>query len=191
MLAQPFAAFVNHLLARESWARERLQAFSGKSLRLRSGLADVQVRIGTQGLLEAAQATPDLQLDIPPGLWFDLIRRDEAAMRAIRVEGDTELAAAVQELFLHLRWDVAEDLSHVMGDVAAQRLIDGGRAFLDWQRESAQRLGENIAEYWREEARLLPAAEEARQFGDTVAQLRDDLARLEKRIERLGDPPQA
>jgi ubiquinone biosynthesis protein UbiJ/predicted lipid-binding transport protein (Tim44 family) len=184
VLSQSFTAGVNHLLGREAWARERLLPFAGKCLRVRAGFADVQARIGEQGLLEPTQNPPDLQLDIPAGAWFGLMRRDEAAMRAIQVQGVTELAATAQDLFLHLRWDVAEDLSRMVGDVAAQRIVDGGRAILQWQRDAAQRLGENLAEYWGEESRVLATRGEAQSFGDAVATLRDDLARLEKRLER-------
>ena len=192
MLTLPFTTIVNHVLSRESWARERLLPFAGKRVRVRTALADFLLQIDAEGYFRAVQAGEvDLELEMPIDAWFALINKDEAAMRAIRIHGDTELAAALQFLFLNVRWDVEEDLSRVVGDVAAHRMVEGGRAFMQWQRDSAQRLGENLAEYWREEARLLAPRAEVESFVAATADLRDALARLEKRIDKLesGPPP--
>ncbi|HKY01787.1 MAG TPA: SCP2 sterol-binding domain-containing protein [Burkholderiales bacterium] len=194
MLALPITTFVNHVLSRESWARERLLPFAGKRLRVHTALADLLLQIDAEGYVRAGQADAgavDLELDLPLDAWFALLRKDEAAMRAIRIRGDTEMAAALQFLFLNVRWDMEEDLSRVVGDVAAHRVMEGGRAFMQWQRDSAQRLGDNLAEYWREEAHLLTPRAEVESFIAATADLRDALARLEKRIEKFesGLPP--
>ena len=185
MLDQPAIAFINHVLGQEAWARVRLQAFSGKRMHIRAGLIDSYCVIDEQGLLKTdkADAPADLQLEVPPNAWLGLMRRDENAMNAVQVSGDTDLAQALQFIFLNMRWNVEEDLSRVVGDIAAHRIVSGGRAFLDWQRDAAQRLGENLSEYWREEAGLLATRSEVNRYIAEVEELRDAVARLEKRIE--------
>jgi ubiquinone biosynthesis protein UbiJ len=84
-----------------------------------------------------------------------------------------------------LRWDVEEDLSRVFGDVLAQRMVAGGRRLTAWNKEAAGKLAQNLAEYWIEEQPLLARPAAVRQFLNDADQLRDDLARLEKRIEAL------
>jgi ubiquinone biosynthesis protein UbiJ len=92
----------------------------------------------------------------------------------------------VDNLFRNLTWDVEEDLSRVFGDIVAHRLASGGRAFAAWQREAVLRLGENLAEYWTEEQPLLARPADIENFCRNVDTLRDDVARLEKRIEHLS-----
>ena len=41
---------------------------------------------------------------------------------AVRIEGDVQLAAEVNWLTEHVRWDLEEDLARVIGDVPAHTL---------------------------------------------------------------------
>src|SRR5262245_58701473 len=111
--------------------------------------------------------------------------RAERARSQIEIEGPADLAGAVDELFRKLGWDFEEDLSRVFGDVVAHRLASGGKALATWQGEALQRLAENLAEYWTEEQPLLARPSEMERFRREVDALAGDLARLEKRIERL------
>ena len=70
------------------------------------------------------------------------------------------------------------------GEPPRQRLA--GQA-VTWQREAGQRLLANGTEYLVEERGLLPAKGELAVFGHDVDRLRDDLARLEKRLQRLNE----
>ena len=45
----------------------------------------------------------------------------------VHIEGDVQLAAEVNWLIDHVRWDFEEDLSKLMGDAAANTLVSGGR----------------------------------------------------------------
>jgi len=182
------AAAINHLLAREAWAREKLAPFAGRVIRFDSApLPGAALRIVEGGTLQATDqdAVAELTLRIPPRALAGIALRNPAAIRAIEPEGDMELARAVQFLFENLRWEVEEDLSRLIGDVAAHRLGEAGRAFFAWQREAGERFAENVAEYWREERRVLVSPIDATRFSDDVNTLRDDIERLEKRIERL------
>src|SRR2546430_11141006 len=91
-------------------------------------------------------------------------------------------------LFRSLIWDFEEDLSRVFGGVVAHRLASGGKAVAAWQRDATLRLAESLAEYWTEEQPLLARPTDVESFCRNVDTLRDDVARLEKRIERLSDP---
>ena len=186
LFSLPFVGFVNHLLAREEWARERLQPFAGKAVHIRiAPTPTLRLRISAAGMIEAADAgEADLALDIRAVTLPGLLRHDEAALREIGIQGDTELAAAVQFLFRNLRWEVEEDLSRVFGDAAAHRLAQSGRAFMAWQRDATARAGENVAEYLQDEARLLVRRHEVEAFGSDLAALRDAVERLEKRIRK-------
>ena len=48
----------------------------------------------------------------------------------VRVEGDVQLAAEVNWLADHVRWDFEEDLARLLGDVPAHLLAQGARTLL-------------------------------------------------------------
>ena len=184
------AAALNHLLAAEPWARERLAPFAGETIELASPpFPAVRLVIAQGGLTEPAsdEAVPSLRIVLLPHAAGALLRGEEHFMRAVEVSGNAKLAEAVMALVRHLRWDFEEDLSRVLGDVAARRLAGAARDFFSWQADSAQRLAESLAEYVTEEKKLVIRRAELDSLAETIAGLRDGVERLEQRVRRL-DP---
>ena len=144
------------------------------------------------GITEAGEmaavpaAVPDVTLRLTPGVMLRLAARDASAWNNIAVEGDPQLAAALNHVARNLRWDVEEDLSRVFGDIAAHRMVQTGRKLDTWGRQGADNLARSFAEYWTEEQPLIAARADIEQFNLEVDALRDDVARLEKRIEHLS-----
>ena len=189
MLPHPGIFALNHLLGAETWARDRLKPYAGQCVEFRAPpLPALQLAIVDTGLLAdaAPDAVPNLVVTIASGALPALMQGEEALMRQINIEGSADLAAAVQYLFRHLRWDFEEDLSKLFGDALAHRAVEQGSRFAAWNREAAGRLAQNLAEYWIEEQPLLARPAAVRQFLVGVDQLRDDLARLEKRVAALA-----
>ena len=185
--AVAFCFLLNRLLDAAPWARLRLAPFAGETVELRAPLLPtLRLRILAGGTVEPGGAEPGLTMTLKPGLLAALARGEEHAMRAVDVEGDAKLAAEVLVLARHLRWDAEEDLSRLVGDVAAHRLADAGRAFAAWHLDAAQRLTAAVADYVTEEKQLLARRADLAALGDSVARLRDAVARLDKRVERLG-----
>ncbi len=189
MLPRPGIIALNHLLGAEAWARDKLKPYAGQCIEFRSApLPALRLDVLDTGLLRAAakDAAPNLVVTIGPAALPAALRGEDALMREIGIEGNADLAGTVQYLFRHLRWDIAEDLSKVFGDVLAQRMVSEGKRFAAWNREAAEKLAQNFAEYWVEEQPLLARPVDVSQFLADVDQLRDDLARLEKRIQSLS-----
>jgi ubiquinone biosynthesis accessory factor UbiJ len=189
MLERGAAAALNHVLAQHPWAQARLAPFAGRTVMLRCPpFPDLAFGIREAGNLGAPSdaAKPDLTVTVPPSALPSLLARDEAALKRVGIDGSAELAEAVRALFAHLSWDVEEDLSKVLGDAAAHRIAAGAEAFLRWQRDAALRLGENLAEYWKDERPMLARPDEVAAFCRDVDALRDDVARLEKRLDLLA-----
>lgn len=185
--AVAFCFFVNRLLDAESWARERLARFAGDTVELVPlPLPPMRVTILAGGRLQAGGDTPSLVLQVGPGALFALARGEEEFLRAVQMSGNARLAQEVASLARHLRWDVEEELSRLVGDVAAHRIAGAARDFAAWQVDAARRIATSAADFLAEEARLLVRREEQAGHARAVAELRDALARLEKRLERLG-----
>ena len=182
-----FCFFVNRLLDAESWARERLAGFCGENnVLVPLALAPRGVTILEDGRLEAGGGAPGLTLQAGPGALLALARGEEEFLRAVEVKGNARLVHEIASLARHLRWDVEEELSRVFGDVAAHRIAGAARSFAQWQLDAARRVTGAAADFLAEEARILVRREEQAGHASAVAALRDALARLEKRVERLG-----
>jgi len=188
VLPHPGIFALNHLLEAEASARDKLKPYAGQCVEFRNPpLPVLRLVILDTGLLAAAaqDVVSNLVVTIGPGALPAFVRGEDALMREIAIEGNADLASTVQYLFRHLRWDLEEDLSRVFGDVLAHRMVEQGRRFAAWNREAAEKLAQNLAEYWIEEQPLLARPADVRQFLAGVDQLRDDVARIEKRIEAL------
>lgn len=188
MIEPAAVAFINHLLHGASWAREALLPHAGKTARFEVLPFTVSLTVLDNGEVAAAAAgaVPSITLRLTPGLLLRLAARDENAWREVEVLGDTDFAAAINHLVRHLRWDVEEDLSRFFGDVAAHRMAESGRSFRRWGEQTAQHVGRSLAGYWIEEDPLIAGSQEVAEFNRAIDLLRDDVARLEKRIETLA-----
>lgn len=183
----PFSLVLNRLLENEPWAAQRLAPFAGQCVELRGPpLPAVRFTILPGGRVQPGGGDPALVITLRPEALVALARGEEHLLRSVLVEGDARLADEVMLLVRHLRWDVEEDLSRLVGDVAARRLAGLVRGFAAWQAEAAQRLAGAGAGYAADEARLLVRRAELEVLAAEVGRLRDALERLDKRIERLG-----
>jgi ubiquinone biosynthesis protein UbiJ len=187
MLDALAGAPLNHLLRANEWARAALKLHAGKVARFHCPPFDTRLAVLDSGEVAPAPAgaVPDLVLTLSPGLMLRIAARDETTWRDIRIDGDTALADTINHLWRHLRWDAEADLSRVFGDIAAHRMAESGRTLQRWAQTSGDNLTRSAAEYWTEEQPLIAARTDVSRFNADVDQLRDDVARLDKRIARL------
>ena len=114
--------FLNHVLAQEPEATSRLVRQKGSVVLVQWREFSLRLLVTPAGLLDIADAarTPDLTLVVADESPFVLA---QTALRgdkpAIRIAGDVQLAAEINWLVDHVRWDVEEDLARVVGDVPA------------------------------------------------------------------------
>ncbi|HTT01264.1 MAG TPA: hypothetical protein VMG11_04180 [Steroidobacteraceae bacterium] len=104
----------------------------------------------------------------------------------VQVSGDAELAAKFRELLRLLRPDLEEELALAIGDVPAHQLARFARASVGWLRHAGDTALRNVAEFLAHERGDLVSRAEGRQFLSGVDALRDDVDRLEARIELLA-----
>ena len=181
------AGAINKLTAAAPAARERLARFAGRTVLFRVGPLPVALTVQTTGeaLPAAAGVANDLEVRISPFLLPRLAAHDESAYRDVETEGDVELAGEVAFLARHLKWDVEEDLSRVVGDAAANRAMATARAAAAWGKEASGRMAAGAAEYFTEEDPLIASRVKVEDFIAGVSELRDAVERLDKRIARI------
>ncbi len=192
MLIDAALGFINHLLAGEAWARNRLKAFAGKTVRLEQGALCLSLAISSSGLLFVAtdkEATEDVSITLPADAPLRALTDRSSLFTAAKISGSAELAESLGFIFRNLRWDVESDLALLVGDIAARRLVDGSRQLVEWHRQQATRLAMNVAEYFTEENPAVARTPDISTFCGDVRHLRDAMDRLEKRVASLESGP--
>jgi ubiquinone biosynthesis protein UbiJ len=188
MLASVAIAPLNHLLRGESWALKRLQVHAGKTTRFRlPPFPDLVLTIQASGEVSAAAkgASDDATLTLIPGLLPRLLAHDEDAYRKVRVLGDSEFGEEILLIGKNLHWDVEQDISGVMGDILAHRVVRAGEGLMHWQTETARNLWQALVEYLTEEQPLLAKSMDMHEFSREVNTLRSHAASLEMRLNAL------
>lgn len=188
MFAGAIVGPINHLLRGESWASGRLLPFAGKTVRFLLPAFEVSLTVtaGGEFAVAAPDAAPASSFSLTPGLLLRILAADENACLEVGTTGETAFAAEVLYVARNLRWDLEEDLSHLVGDLLAHRIVQSGARFRDWQVQAVSSLARNLAEYWTEEQPLLAGGRDLRAFAQEVDALRDGAERLEKHIERIA-----
>jgi ubiquinone biosynthesis accessory factor UbiJ len=191
MLTVTIENLLNRGLPRSPRARALCAELAGKSLAVE--VRDItRLHVASTGLTLAVtrgDAAADATLAAGPLGLLSLL--GSAAKHAVQsgevaIGGDAELAGKFQELFKLLRPDLEEELSTVLGDVAAHRLGRVARVGAAWGRKAAATGLANAAEYLgHERADLVPRAE-GEQFLRGVDALREDLDRLQARLDLLA-----
>lgn len=189
LISQGFRLAMNHLLGQSEWARMRLSGYSGNTLRLNADPVELFYALDDAGLLSDAGSAverPDVTISLPLGE-LPLIATGGSGrlLNAVRIEGNAELAETLGFVFRNLEWDAEEDLSRLVGDIPAHRITRSAHEFRLAHEHALQSLGGNLAEYLAEEEQLLVTRRALGDFTGDATQLRDRIARLEKRTERL------
>jgi ubiquinone biosynthesis protein UbiJ len=187
MSRQPAVSALNHLLAQNGWAKQRLSRFKGRIARFDLFPFSFACSIQEDGTLRTA--APDSAADaictISPSLLPRLALDDRFPFEQIKCSGDPELTDEILFLAHNLRWDAAEDLSRYSGDIAAERIMQFAHSSKQQLRGTANNLAQAFAEYWTEERPLISRPQQIASFAQEVSVLRDSLESLDKRIQGL------
>lgn len=121
---------LNHVLMQEPQAMERLARQKGRVVLARWRLFTFKLLVTPAGLFDvaAAEVQADLTLEVTEESPFAIAQAlMQGAKPAVRIEGDVQLAADVNWLADHVRWDIEEDLARVMGDAPAHTMAQAAR----------------------------------------------------------------
>ncbi|MGB0845616.1 MAG: ubiquinone biosynthesis accessory factor UbiJ [Thiolinea sp.] len=103
----------------------------------------------------------------------------------IQIEGSMALAEQFSTIIREIDVDWEELLSHAVGDIVAHQAGQLTRTGKGWLDDTAQAMRMNTSEYLQEESRILPAEAEVAMYMDAVDTLRNDVDRMDARINRL------
>ena len=193
MIKQVVTRFLQHLTNQNNWSRQQLIGFAGKVVAFDFTLIKVNLIILEDGSLAISgesfsnqSATPDATIYVPPSLALRLLANDEAAKMQIKIDGDTHLATEFSKVLQNMRWDVEEDLSHFVGDIAASKIGAVSQAAYASAKTQSVNLAEMLSEFWQEEKPIIAKKRHVENFNAEVDTLRSDVARFEKRLNKLA-----
>jgi ubiquinone biosynthesis protein UbiJ len=169
-------------LARQLEGRGLSLAFEGTSITVFFRVADGRITLDTRDAGEV-----DATLSGSPVSLLSLIgpgAEDRLRGSSIRIAGDAEVAQRFRDLLLHAQPDFEEELSRVVGDVAAHQVANIVRNAFGWGRKAADSFSTNLAEYLQEEGRDVPSRVEVEEYLEAVDQLREATDRLDARLSR-------
>ncbi len=191
---RPVARLLNKNIQASTRARELCGQLAERvvAVRVRDTALSMYFTIGddTVALTTVSDSEPDVVITGSLLTLARMVRQSgEAAIRdgSLDLTGDAETAQAFQRLLAFARPDVEEELSGLVGDIAAHRLGEIARGIGRWSRGMRSTMRDNVREYLQEESRSLPSRYEVERFAEGVDTLRDDVDRLAARVDKLVD----
>jgi ubiquinone biosynthesis protein UbiJ len=177
---------LNRMLARQAWARTKLAPFAGRVARISAPPFALSLAVAEGGrFADAAGAEPAVTIGMDASALPLVLGDPQAVLRNVSLAGDADFAQALSFVLQNLRPEPEEELSRFIGDAPAQRLVSLLRVSAGHWRQLAERLLDSGAHYVVTENPMVVPRAELDAFNADVARLRDDVARFEKRLERL------
>jgi ubiquinone biosynthesis protein UbiJ len=191
---RPIAALLNRNIQDSTPARDLCSELSGTVVAVRVRDTALAAYFIIDEVLEVATSSSEEPDVVITGSILTLAKMagqsGEAAIRdgSLDLTGDAETAGLFQRLLSLAKPDIEEELSGIVGDAAAHQLGEFARSVGRWGRGARSTMGANIREYLQEESRNAPSRNEVDKFSADVSTLRDDVDRVEARLNRLrGD----
>lgn len=176
---------LNHLLRRERSARDLLRPLAGRAARIRVGPLRLQFAICPDGSLRHSDADPDVRIQIDARALAARLSDPGTVLQDARVDGDAELAQALSRAAAQLRPDLEEDLSRLVGDALAVRIVSALRTVRREAADTGERAARQLADYLAGERAWLASRGPFERFVAEVSELAQATERLAERAGRL------
>jgi ubiquinone biosynthesis accessory factor UbiJ len=192
MLLEHSERLLNRCIAESTRAQECRQRLRGRKLgvAIRGVPFDFTLAVDDDRVRVQFGITADADVRIETGLLEALALLEADSIESLRstgakIRGDLHVADDFGALLRHAKPDVEEELSRWLGDVPAHALATLARRTVGWAHGARMAGEQNVADFLKSESRLLADPLEAARFAREVERIRDDVARLEQRLERL------
>ena len=184
---------INRYLALDPEMLEKLGQFDGKVIKLEmTGINKTFYMLpnerGIQVLTEYEGPTDTVLRGTPVSLFkmglvsnvANLLLKGE-----IEISGDTRLGHQFKNVFSQMDIDWSEPLANLLGDGLAYQIQQSGSKLAYWGKESVKSVSTSFSEYLQEESRDVVTDTELNIFNEAVDQLRNDVDRLQARVNAL------
>lgn len=191
-------AAINRYLALDPEMLDKLAAFDGKVIKLEisslmGGGHDKQLFLfpGASGIHISEQYDGEVDTVLrgtPLALFKMGLVSDTAELLLkgeVEISGDTRLGHEFKTTFAQMDIDWSQPLAELLGDTVAYPLQQGGQRIGRWGMDTLKSFASDLSEYLQEESRDVVTGTELEMFNHAVDVLRDDVERLQAKIELL------
>jgi ubiquinone biosynthesis protein UbiJ len=178
---------INHLIEQERWAHELLLPREGQSIFIALPIGDFQIAI-QEGIFvnEGNTNLSSVNLVITQeAIWTFLKEGKSGAMKFVKISGDIDFAADLNRLAVYLKWEVEEDLSKLVGDAPARRVVLESKKMFHQTQLAMNDLKGGVRDYLVYEKNILVDSQQMNDFKSELRLLRDQLDRAEKKVNQL------
>jgi ubiquinone biosynthesis protein UbiJ len=178
---------INHLIEQERWAHELLLPREGQSISIALPIGDFQIAIQEGMFVNAGNNNPSsVNLVITQeAIWTFLKEGKSGAMKFVKISGDIDFAADLNRLAADLKWEVEEDLSKLVGDAPARRVVLESQKMVHQTQLAMTDLKGGIRDYLVHEKNILVDSQQMNDFKSQLRLLRDQIDRAEKKVNQL------
>jgi ubiquinone biosynthesis protein UbiJ len=185
---------INHYMALDPEMQDKLAAFRGKVIKLEmKGLnKEFYLFPGDDGMQVKTEydGTADTVLSGSPASLFKMSMVPDASGMLLKgeveISGDTRLGHQFKNIFTQMDIDWSEQLARLVGDSAAYQLQQSGKKLVQWGKQAVNSVAMTTGEYLQEESRDVVTETELEIFCEAVDRLRDDVDRLQAKIQLLS-----
>jgi ubiquinone biosynthesis protein UbiJ len=189
---QPFINMLNKQIVEKTPAFNLSKELEGKIISMK--IKDTEHHINfimTENKLRTYNNTDDHDVQITASLltFTSLIKNNpEDAVRdgLLNFQGDIGIGQKFQQLMRYTKPDLEEELSFLVGDMAAHSIGSVNSKISHWIKDSKNVIEQNISEYLQEEQKILPSQYEFNKFQTAVNKLRDDVDRIEIKFKKYN-----
>jgi len=187
---------INRWIDQSSAAQQERAALEGRSLCVEIENTGLRVLLSVESQ-RACLACHDEQIDadivVRAGAFdlLGLLRASSVAQLSggsIEFRGSLRIAEQFAKMLRLARPQLEDELAGWLGGVPAHALARTIDAGVDWSTQASHAVMLDVVDYLQLESRELPVPEEIAQFMLEVERLRDDVERIEQRIDRLVTP---
>ena len=183
------------LLETDPDGKKDLQKLSGKivcvELTAPKALLYLEPGVGGIQVSESSQKEPDVTLTGTLSAFIQLgtsgAKSGVLSSGQVSMRGDVDTGQAFQKALSRLDIDLEELVAGYIGDTPARKAGNLLRGLGKWANESMELSKENIADYLKEEIKVLPTTVATQRFENNVNNLRADVDRAEQRLRRVKD----
>jgi ubiquinone biosynthesis protein UbiJ len=185
---------INRYLALDPEMLVKLGAFSGKVIKIElTGVNKTLYLLpdehGIQILTEFEGEVDTVLRGTPLSLFKMGLVSNTASLLLkgeVEITGDTRLGHQFKSAFDQMEIDWSEPLAELVGDGLAFQLQQTGQKFTKWGQHTVNSFSNSVSEYLQEESRDVITETELNIFNDAVDKLRNDVDRLQQKIQSLA-----
>ncbi len=176
---------INHLIQQNPEHQHDLAAFSGRTVSISLSGFRVQGKITEQGFLVGSDAEPDTEISFQGSTLQKILQGRQPGVGDISISGDLMLGMSLLPIFGALRYYANDDLGRLFGDTVAGSISERAAFIGQTVKQIGQSIAEQIGEFSREPESPVVDQTMLNTWLEEVDKLRDDVARLNARLDRL------